>query len=60
MRYLKDIIKENGHKLVKYNECKVNRKYQSVFDYSVQNGGTFDGFKYYNNYVVDITEENSK
>lgn len=56
MRYLKDVIKENGHKLVKYNECKVNRKYQSVFDYSVQNGGTFDGFRYYNDYVVDVTE----
>lgn len=57
MQFLKDIIKKNGHKLVKYNECLENREYKSVFDYSSQNGGTFDGFKYYNDYVIDVTEE---
>lgn len=56
MRYLKDIIRENGHKLTKYNECIVNHKYVSVFNYSQQYGGSFDGYKYYNDYVVDVTK----
>lgn len=28
----------------------------SVFNYSEKHGGTFDSFKYYNDYVVDITK----
>lgn len=54
MNYLKDLVHKNGHKLVKYNECKADIKYISVFDYSVKYGGTYDGFKYYNNYVVAV------
>ena len=55
--FLKELIKKNGHNLVRYNECIVSHKYESVFDYSVKNGGTFDGCKFYNDYVVDVTEE---
>ena len=54
MYYLKDLVLKNGHKIVKYNECKANAKYMSVFDYSVKYGGTYDSFRYYNNYVIEI------
>lgn len=54
MKYLIDLIKENNHKLVVYDKAKTNREYMKVFDYSKKYGGTYDGFKYYNNYVVEI------
>ena len=57
MQYLKQLIKSNGHKLTKYNKCSQNHRYISVFNYSELHGGTFDSFKYYNNYVVDIGEK---
>jgi len=55
MMYLEELIKKNGHKLVRYNEGIARHKYMKVFDYSVKYGGTFDGFRYYNDYYVDIT-----
>jgi hypothetical protein len=57
MQYLAELINSNNHKLVKYNEIKENHKYMSIFDYSIKYGGTYDGFKYYNNYVVEISFE---
>lgn len=54
--YLKELIKKNGHKLVRYNEGVVGHKYMKVFDYSVKYGGTLDSYKYYNDYYVDVTE----
>lgn len=55
MKYLKDLIKENGHKLVRYNETDTNNHvYMTVINYSTMHGGTYDSFKYYNNYVVEI------
>lgn len=54
MMYLKDLVKKNNHKIVKYNECKAGKRYISVFDYSIQHGGTYDGFKYYNEYVIEV------
>ena len=56
MCYLNELIKQNGHKLVKYDKCIDGHKYESVFNYSSRYGGTFDGFKYYNNYVIDVTK----
>lgn len=58
MMYLQELIRKNGHKLIRWNEGKAGQKYVSVFDYSVSNGGTYDGFRYYNRYYVDITGEN--
>lgn len=54
MKYLKDLIKSNNHKLVLYNQAKENKQYMTVFNYSKKYGGTYDSFKYYNNYVVEI------
>lgn len=54
--FLKDLIKKNGHELIHYTQAKNGRKYESVFNYSNRYGGTFDSFKFYNDYVVDITE----
>lgn len=56
MMFLRELIKKNGHKLVKYNECIHGHKCERVFEYSERYGGTFDSFKFYNDYVVDITE----
>lgn len=53
---LKELVKKNGHKLVRYNEGIKGHTYIKVFDYSVKYGGTFDSFKYYNDYYVDVTK----
>lgn len=57
MMFLEELLKQNGHKLVRYNEGIEGHTYMSVFDYSVKYGGTFDSFKYYNDYCIDITEQ---
>lgn len=56
MMSLKELIEKNKHKLIRYNEGIVGHRYMKVFDYSKKYGGTFDSFKYYNNYYVDVTE----
>lgn len=55
MKYLSELLKINGHKLVTYDQCEEDHRYMTVFEYSVKYGGTYDSFKYYNNYLVDIT-----
>ena len=57
MKYLNELIRSNGHNLVLYSNAESNRIYVRVFDYSVEHGGTYDGFRYYNDYVVDIGTE---
>lgn len=54
MKYLEELLKENGHKLVNYNKAQEGHKYESVFNYSQKNGGTYDSFRYYNNYVIEV------
>ena len=56
MMFLEELVKKNGHKLVKYNEAIKGHAYMRVFDYSVHYGGTLDGFKYYTEYYIDVTE----
>lgn len=56
MTSLRKLIQQNRHKLVLYNETTTGHIYMSVFNYSQKYGGTFDSFKYYNDYVVDITK----
>ena len=51
MLFLRELIQHNGH-----NEAIAGHIYMSVFNYSEKHGGTFDSFKYYNDYVVDITK----
>lgn len=53
--FLVDLIEKNGHKLTHRTNIKDGRNYESVFNYSDRHGGTFDSFKYYNNYYVDVT-----
>jgi len=55
MKYLAELVKDNGHKLVLWNQAKVGHTYISAFLYSRQHGGTYDSHKYYNNYYVEIT-----
>ena len=55
--FLKDLVKKNGDKIVKYNNCKEDKKYMSVFNYSEKYGGTFDSFKYYNDYVIELGDD---
>ena len=60
MPYFKELVKNNKHILwnvkdtlpIKYAKYKVVKP----FDYSVKYGGTYDSFKYYNNYVVLIKQ----
>ena len=53
---LAELVSNNGHKLVKYNETIYGRIYVPVFNYSVKFGGTIDGHKYYNDYYVEVEE----
>lgn len=55
--FLKELLNQNKHKLVKYNEGIVGHSYMSVFAYCSKYGGTFDGFKCYNDYYIDITAQ---
>ena len=60
MRFLKDLVKENGDKIVYFKNCEMNKKYMNIFNYSEKYGGTFDSFKYYNKYVVEIGEKENE
>lgn len=55
MKYLKDLVEQNHHKVVRYDQAQEGHLYKTVFDYSADHGGTFDGHKFYNDYVVDVT-----
>ena len=52
--FLKDLVDSNGDRIVHYTKCKDENKNVSVFNYSAKYGGTFDSFKYYNNYVIEL------
>ena len=52
--FLKDLVEKNGDKIVRYDNCREDKKYMSVFNYSEKYGGTFDGFKYYNDYIIEL------
>lgn len=58
MMYILELVAQNGDKLVRYDEAKVNKKYMSVFDYSEKHGGTFDSVKYYNDYFIELGGKN--
>lgn len=60
MLFLKELIEKNGDKIVSCRNCQMGKRYVSVFDYSEQNGGTYDSFKYYNDYVIGLGENNMK
>ena len=52
--FLKDLVDSNGDRIVHYTKCKDENTYVSVFNYSEKYGGTFDSFKYYNDYVIEL------
>jgi len=57
MKYLSDLVKENGDILARLSQCfpvkdLQNYTTEDVFNYSDRHGGTFDSFKYYNDYVI--------
>ena len=39
-------------------KAKIDKKYVSVFNYSEKYGGTYDSFKYYNDYVIELGKGN--
>ena len=55
--FLQQLLKNNGHKLVKHSRCIAGHKYETVFNYSNRHGGTSDSVRYYNKYVIDTTKE---
>ena len=58
--FLKDLVKNNGDKIVHYKSCKKDKKYINVFNYSERYGGTFDSFRYYNDYVIELGDNNNE
>ena len=52
--FLKALGYSNEDRIVHYTKCKDGNIYVSVFNYSVKYGGTFDSFKYYNDYVIEL------
>ena len=59
-KFFHALVERNGHKIVRCNECLAGHEYMSVFAYSEKHGGTIDSFRYYNYYVVDVTEQNRR
>ena len=55
MKYFRDLVNDNGDKLIRYNEAQVNREHMSVFEYIILHGGAYDSAKYYNDYVVELS-----
>lgn len=55
--FFKDLVENNGDKIVQCNEAQINKKYASIFNYSNKYGGTIDSLKYYNDYVVELKGE---
>ena len=51
---LEYLVKSNGDKIVFYKNCKKDKIYMSVFNYSQRFGGTNDSFKYYNDFVIEL------
>ena len=59
MKYLSDLVEENGDRIEYFRLSISERELQnytieSVFNCSDRHGGTFDSFKYYNDYVILI------
>lgn len=54
MKYFRDIVKDNNHKIVRYNDVLDGHEYVSVFEYSTLYGGSHDSHKFYNDYVVEV------
>lgn len=57
MQYLEELLRDNGDRLVVYNNIIAGKEYINVFEYSVKYGGTYDSHKYYNNFVVEISSK---
>ncbi len=55
--FLVELVKNNGDKIVHYTKCKQDKKYMLVFKYSEMYGGTYDSFRYYNDYVIELGDE---
>lgn len=54
METLQELTAKNGHKIIHYTQAKNNKQYMTVFDYSIKHGGTYNGFKFYNDYVIEL------
>lgn len=58
MKTLQELASENGHKITHHTKCTdPARQYITPFEYSAKHGGTLDGFKYYNDFYIDIGEK---
>ena len=52
------LVEENGDKILHWREATdPNKEYVTPFNYSVSHGGSIDSFKYYNDYVVEISKD---
>lgn len=52
----RELVEENGDKILHWRDATdPNKEYVRPFDYSVSHGGSIDSFKYYNDYVVEIS-----
>lgn len=57
----RELVEENGDKILHWREATdPNKEYVTPFNYSVSHGGSIDSFKYYNDYVVEISKNNIK
>ena len=51
--FLKELLKKHNKVIVRYDKVlSTDKGLMSVFNFSNNNGGTIDSFKYYNDYVV--------
>lgn len=53
-----ELVEENGDRILPWKEATDPKKtYVRPFDYSSSHGGSIDAFRYYNDYVVEISEK---
>lgn len=57
-KFFAKLVKENGDKILSWKEATdPDKTYVRPFDYSLSHGGSIDSFRYYNDYVVEISKK---
>lgn len=54
VKSFKELVEENGDRIVYYRYGTMGKVYVKTFDYSVYYGGAYDSFEYYNDYFVEL------
>ena len=57
-KFFAELVKEDGDRILSWKEAMdPDKTYVRPFDYSLSHGGSIDSFRYYNDYVVEISKK---